>query len=355
MNSNAVCVFCDDGYFPVASILCRQLAAEAGRSFDVVLFLETKLATPPEAPAGAGYTVRPIIMDDLIPKGSQWSKRISRAAYNRLFMGQLLEPHYRKALYLDCDIAVHGPVSPLFALDLAGAPLAAVQDCNFVKQPGSAERTRWAQYLASVEITNAVRYFNSGVLLADLNAWRARDMAGLMAGYIARHGQRMTGMDQDTLNYIFQGEWAELSPRWNFQLLWSGFGLEQALDARIFHYVDNFKPWHDLVFTWGDEHVADFARRFEAAGFPDFVAGARRPDHRKRHAKWRVRQALRWLPPVARRFARENARRRQYRDLTIAHVLQALEEGRYLDVRSGLTPLDPARIAALAGNPVQAI
>ena len=129
-------------------------------------------------------------------------------------------------------------------------------------------------------------------------------------------------MDQDTLNYIFQGEWAELSPRWNFQLLWSGFGLEQALDARIFHYVDNFKPWHDLVFTWGDAHVADFARRFEEAGFPQFIAGARRPDHRKRHAKWRIRQALRWLPPVARRFARENARRRQYRDLRCRPVAE---------------------------------
>jgi hypothetical protein len=47
--ANAVCVFCDDNYFPVADILCRQLAAEEGRNFDVVLFLESKQA---EAPAG---------------------------------------------------------------------------------------------------------------------------------------------------------------------------------------------------------------------------------------------------------------------------------------------------------------
>ena len=32
--ANVVCVFCDDNYFPVADILCRQLAAEPGRNFD---------------------------------------------------------------------------------------------------------------------------------------------------------------------------------------------------------------------------------------------------------------------------------------------------------------------------------
>jgi lipopolysaccharide biosynthesis glycosyltransferase len=352
--ANAVCVFCDDAYFPVADILCRQLAAEPGRNFDIVLFLESR--REPEPPAGGWpFQVRCIDMEGLIPKASQFSTRISRAAYNRLFMGQLLDAHYKRALYLDCDIAIWGPVSPLFELDLGGAPLAAVQDCNFVKQPTAALQQRWCAYLASVEIGEGRHYFNSGVLLADLDAWRARDMQALMAGYMARHGARMTGMDQDTLNFIFQGEWAELSPRWNFQLLWSGFGLEPLIDARVFHYVDNFKPWHDLVFTWGREHVADFETRFRGASWPDFVHKARRPDHYKRFAKWRARQAMRWFPFVGQRFERENRRRRQYRDLTIAHVLQALDEGRYLDVRAGLTTIDPAAVAALKGNEVREI
>jgi lipopolysaccharide biosynthesis glycosyltransferase len=351
--ANAVCVFCDDNYFPVADILCRQLAAEEGRNFDVVLFLESKQAN---VPAGnRPFEVRRIDMDAMIPPNSQFTSRISRAAYNRLFMGQLLEERYTRALYLDCDIAVWGPVSALFDLDLGGAPLAAIQDCNFVKQPTAEHQQRWCDYLASVEITDGRHYFNSGVLLADLDAWRARDMRGLMAGYIARHGARMTGMYQDTLNYIFQGEWAELSPRWNFQLLWSGFGLEQLVDARVFHYVDNFKPWHDLVFTWGREHVADFGGRFHSASWPEFVLKARRRDHYKRFAKWRTRQALRWFPLVGQRFERENKRRRQYRDLTIAHLLQGLDEGRYLDVRAGLTTIDPAAVAALKNNRVREI
>ncbi len=355
MNSNAVCVFCDDAYFPVASILCRQLAAEERRDFDVILFIESRLETPPAAPTGAGFEVRAIQMDALIPAGSQWSSRISRAAYNRLFMGDLLEERYTKALYLDCDIAIWGPVSQLFTLDLGSAPLAAVQDCNFVKQPTDSLRGQWAAYLHSVEIQQPERYFNSGVLLADLTAWRQRDIKGLMGAYIARHGARMTGMDQDTLNFIFQGEWAELSPRWNFQLLCSGFGLERELDARIFHYVDNLKPWHDLVFNWGQHHIKDFDTRFRAASWPGFLVQARKREHYKRHAKWRVRNAMRWLPPVAKRFERENTRRRQYRDLTVDHVLRAIDENRYLDVRAGLTIVDRQKIENLRDNPIQGV
>ncbi|WP_370881916.1 glycosyltransferase family 8 protein [Labrys wisconsinensis] len=355
MTSNAVCVFCDDNYYPPADILCRQLAAEADKTFDVFLFVEGRNERHAERAERAPYFVRRIDMDTLIPPGAQFSRRISRPAYNRLFMGLLLEERYTKALYLDCDVAVWGPVSALFDLDLQGAPLAAVQDCGFVKQGTPEIRKRWNDYLASVEIPDGQRYFNSGMLLADLTAWRARDMAGLMAGYMARHGARLTGMDQDTLNFIFQGEWAELSPRWNFQLLWSGFGLEEAIDTRIFHYVDNIKPWHDLVFTWGSHHMEDFNQRLQTAAWPDFVVGARRADHSKRFVKWRLRQALRWIPLVGQRFERENRQRRQYRDLTIAHVLQALQDERYLDVRAGLTAIDPMAITKLAQNRVREI
>src|SRR5579859_2490114 len=101
MQPNVVCLFCDEGYLPIAWILCVQLAAEQQRNFDIVLFVDSDASASIALPDHPGFEVRFVRMDDLVPADAPTLPNISRAAYYRLLMGRLLNERYVRALYLD--------------------------------------------------------------------------------------------------------------------------------------------------------------------------------------------------------------------------------------------------------------
>ena len=96
-------------------------------------------------------------------------------------------------------------------VDLGGHVLGAVRDNTQWRSPG-----RRPEQFRRLGITGAP-YFNAGMLLIDVARWNERELMGACVEFGRRHREKMIRHDQNLLNGTLQGDWAELSPVWNWQ------------------------------------------------------------------------------------------------------------------------------------------
>ncbi len=103
---------------------------------------------------------------------------ITKEAYIRFWAPDLF-PNRSRVLYMDSDIIVAGPLDELWSMDLQGRALGAVEI------PNSSRPAEHGMPPGSL-------YFNSGVLLFDLDAWRARDYTNRCIQYLSKYPERRT-------------------------------------------------------------------------------------------------------------------------------------------------------------------
>jgi len=166
----------------------------------------------------------------------------------RLYLPEILGG-VRKALYLDADTFVAGDLTDLWNTPLDEAPLAAV--ANVVEPP-------LRGHVAALGVGYPGGYFNSGVLLLNLEAMRARDTLDRLLRFALDRRQDLIWPDQDVLNAVFAGQWVPLHPRYNAQSsLWHPagwavevFGDRDVREAKRAPVIRHFegrglcKPWH---------------------------------------------------------------------------------------------------------------
>ena len=168
------------------------------------------------------------------------------AMWYRIFLPELV-PGGERALYLDVDTLILDDLAPLWQIDLGDHYLAAVTN---VFQPEHRDRP------CSLGLAGPEVYFNSGVLLLNLEAMRRDGATEAMRGYATEQGGRIEWPDQDTLNVVLGARRLALHPRWNamnsLRFPWSEevFGPAAVAEARrhpaIRHFEgpDDNKPWH---------------------------------------------------------------------------------------------------------------
>lgn len=160
--------------------------------------------------------------------------RLNPIVYARLFLGELLDPAIARVLYLDSDIFVRGALDPLFGMDMEGHAIAAVlQPDRMLCIAGRDLKTRSAFSMAEP-------YFNAGVMLIDMEQYRAMDFAGTLTSRLAPEELAMFYYDQDMINFCFSGRILELDHRWNLQ---NPEPAHEAFNPLIVHYSANPKPW----------------------------------------------------------------------------------------------------------------
>jgi lipopolysaccharide biosynthesis glycosyltransferase len=168
---------------------------------------------------------------------------ISAAMFLRLLIAEALPGGVDRLLYLDSDVLCTGSLAPLLEVDLAGAPLGAVRDAytrRLVDMGGLPGLTGYR------DLDPQAMYFNSGVLLMDVQRWKELDVTGRALDYVVRHGHEARYPDQDALNYALYGNWVRLSSRFNHMLsgrLEPAFGGKLS-DASLLHLAGPIKPWH---------------------------------------------------------------------------------------------------------------
>src|SRR6267143_6438 len=146
-------------------MLASVLRANPGESFDIHLLSDgvragdrRKLA-PLVARAGSRLTVYDVVAR-LAGYSDGVGNHLSRTAYARLLIADLLPADLGRILYLDCDIICTGALRPLWHLAPTIPLLGMVAD-----RAGEGWKTR-------LGLPGEAVYFNSGVLLINLDAWR---------------------------------------------------------------------------------------------------------------------------------------------------------------------------------------
>ncbi len=136
------------------------------------------------------------------------SGQLSPTAYTRLSLAEILPIEVERVLYLDCDIIVRDDIAQLWQYDLQGQALGAVKDFGIM-----ASHKSWAQKCRLMPLHDGMDYFNSGVLLLDLQMWRQEGYGQTLLDMVQK--QRFPHHDQDALNLLFCGRWQALPMRWN--------------------------------------------------------------------------------------------------------------------------------------------
>jgi lipopolysaccharide biosynthesis glycosyltransferase len=164
----------------------------------------------------------------------------------RLQMGEVLPSEMKRAIYLDVDVLVHGDMSILWSWPLDGRPVGAMRD-RFM--PGGSPAL--AEVLKRQKGYVLESYFNSGVLVIDLDAWRHQRIGEATRAVILELGKDLRFPCQDTLNYALVDNWCELPPAWNYlvgkRCPIPGTATAQRILASdgIVHFIGGTKPWHE--------------------------------------------------------------------------------------------------------------
>jgi lipopolysaccharide biosynthesis glycosyltransferase len=188
----------------------------------------------------------------------RWSLQLESVwtptTFFRLLIETLIPSTYSRVLYLDCDMIVEGDLLELWATDLEGKTVAAAAERS-VSCPkfGIA---RWRE----LGLGPTAPYFNAGLMLIDLDRWRARHYGERVLDYLHAHGDtlRIKG-NQEGLNAVLAGDWTMLDPVWNvlnwyYDVRWfdsARYGPVPSRrdrprilrNAKVIHFTTRFKPW----------------------------------------------------------------------------------------------------------------
>lgn len=171
-----------------------------------------------------------VVKDD---KNELREGEITLTIYFRLFIARMY-PQIDRALYLDCDTIVERDVADLYDTDLQGKALGAINDTFVATYP---VLRRYAERMLGIP---AEEYYNSGVLVMDLDQWRELDVTARFAQLIGKYHVRSVAVDQDYMNVMFEGRILRIDPRWDVM---TASGKKPTVEPWLVHYNLISKPW----------------------------------------------------------------------------------------------------------------
>ena len=193
-----------------------------------------------------GCNFHPISVDQELFQGAPVNRQYPKEMYYRLLAPHILPNELSRILYLDPDTLVINPLRPLWETDMQGWLFAAAAHTG---------KTEFANNVNKLRLGTGQDYYNSGVLLMDLDAGRQEIEPELLFDYVRQHGQELLLPDQDMLNALFSEKILPLEDVfWNYDarnysnyLLRSGrvCGLSWVMKhTAILRFCGRDKPWN---------------------------------------------------------------------------------------------------------------
>lgn len=183
----------------------------------------------------------------------------------RLFMSKILPESVDKILYMDGDTIVRGSLKELWELDLKGKTLGMSIEptANRQRKKELGLKTRY--------------YYNSGVLLVDLNRWRQIRAEELMVDFYRKKNGNLFAADQDIINGALKDEICPILPKYNFCNIYyqyqywflckllkplEYFSESQFVDSLnnpiIVHFLGEERPWR----RWNTHKYRDDYKKY---------------------------------------------------------------------------------------------
>ena len=240
----------DERYLPQLQVLLTSLSIH-NPGEKITLFLlhsgipEDRLSAVRRQCECCGYDFSPIAVADDLFREAPVTRQYPKEMYYRLLAPQLLPDHIQRVLYLDPDILILNPIRPLWERDLEGNLFAAAAHTG---------KTELANSVNQLRLGTDRDYYNSGVLLLDLEAGRREIRPEVLFFYVEQHGKELILPDQDLLNALYSQRILPLEDvLWNYDarnysnyLLRSGgqWDLRWVMEhTAILHFCGKEKPW----------------------------------------------------------------------------------------------------------------
>jgi lipopolysaccharide biosynthesis glycosyltransferase len=222
--------------------------------------------------------------------------RFSRAVFRRLFLDEILPTHFERIVTVDSDMLIVRPgLKRLESFDLGGRPLAAAYDMIFLMDlKGDALARQFQRSRRSLGLALDTPYFNAGLMTIDRAAWRAEKLTERVTKALRDEPGRYPFMEQDALNAMLKGNFAPLSPRFNFMGDFFLLDLERSLEPIVLHFVNAPKPW-ELGWRGEARFAENYRAWFAASPWPDLAKAPATPLGRRTRPP---------LTPARREFAR---------------------------------------------------
>lgn len=188
--------------------------------------------------------VRPVPLEPLPVLDRIQQHRFPPEATAPLVLGDILPGDLDRILFLDADLLVVDDIAGLWRRPLEGRVLGAVRDAAI----GACGSRRGVKDREVYGVPEDGGYFNAGVMLIDLAAWRQRSITARALEYLARVGDRADFLHQEALNAVAWNDWLPLPARWNLLGSVAGrpFDHPASGDWRspaIVHFAGRLKPW----------------------------------------------------------------------------------------------------------------
>ena len=261
----------DQNYLPRLQVLLTSIyVTHPGKSFDIYLIHSKISGAGLEAVTRQckhfGFSFRPVQIDSAYFQDAPVTRQYPQEMYYRLLAPHLLPDNLHRILYLDPDTLVINPLDPLWETDMQGNLFAAAAHTG---------TTELANNINQVRLGTDHNYFNSGVLLMDLDRGRDEISADSLFRFAEDHAKELLLPDQDMLNMMFGSRTLEVDDYlWNYDarnyntyLLRSGgrANMDWVLShTAILHFCGKSKPWQSgYVHRFGIlyKHYTQLTRR----------------------------------------------------------------------------------------------
>ncbi len=191
------------------------------------------------------------------PVNSQLIKRLNAKGgsvtitphYYRLLMPWIVPETIQKLIYLDCDTLILEDIAELWKTDVTECIIGAVEN-PWSKMPDA------VQNYMELGIDVHTKYFNSGVMLININSWKSQNISDRVMEVTSMNEKHVYAWDQYGLNVVLANKWKELDQKWN---QFAEDGCEKS-SACIVHFlaekpIDSSYPGgcRDLFFKYLDQ------------------------------------------------------------------------------------------------------
>jgi hypothetical protein len=150
-----------------------------------------------------------VAVDESLFRDATLGPAKSHMAYCRILLPQLLD--LPRLIYLDCDVLAFRNLSELFDLQLTcGKLIAAVRDSETLS---FADDSRIIADAMRIPAEGA--YFNSGVMLMNLDALREQHFFQRSIEFLNTWSGKYRFWDQSAINFLLHGQIDELPEHWN--------------------------------------------------------------------------------------------------------------------------------------------
>ena len=235
---------CDGNYFPYLKVALKSIEKYASeRCYDIYVLASSlskeekgelcSLSTPNITVRAKSVSQR---IKHLQPRlKSRLRDYYSECIYYRIFIPSLF-PDMKKCVYIDCDTVLCEDIANLYDTDLGSFPLAAVADESVPPIPA------FCDYVMGWVGVDADKYFNSGVLVMNLEKMREEKIEEKFLFLLGKYNFETVAPDQDYLNFLCKDKVLYLPARWNKQP--NKVLLADGDSPALIHFNMFDKPWH---------------------------------------------------------------------------------------------------------------